>query len=183
MSSPAACSKADHARRGKQPVLHRSDPRRARLYHRLVLGGALTRPNLDWYATLQKPGFAPPNGVYAMIALSAWIVWRASGKDSDRELAFIWFFIQLAIGVLWSVAFFAMHSPGLGLVVIMAFLIAIVLSVNILGGNQRCGQGLPLCQEGCRGVPLAGVSHRFCGRRALAASAHQRALDATAARN
>ena len=75
-----------------------------------------------------------------MIALSAWIAWRASGKDSDRELAFIWFFIQLAIGVLWSVAFFAMHSPGLGLVVIMAFLIAIditiVLSVNILGGNR-----------------------------------------------
>jgi hypothetical protein len=28
----------------------------------LVIGGALTRPNLDWYATLAKPGFTPPNG-------------------------------------------------------------------------------------------------------------------------
>ena len=74
----------------------------------LVLGGALTRPNLDWYATLQKPGFTPPNSVfpivwpilYAMMALSVWIAWRAPGKESDRKLAFIWFFIQLAIGVL-----------------------------------------------------------------------------------
>jgi tryptophan-rich sensory protein len=103
----------------------------------LVLGGALTRPNLDWYATLQKPGFAPPNGVfpivwpilYAMMALSAWIAWRSPGKDSDRKLAFIWFFIQLAVGVLWSVAFFTLHSPGLGLAVIMAFLIAIVITI------------------------------------------------------
>jgi translocator protein len=111
----------------------------------LVLGGALTRPNLDWYATLQQPGFAPPNGVfpivwpilYAMMALSAWIAWRAPGKDSDRKLAFIWFFIQLAIGVLWSVAFFTLHSPGLGLAVIMAFLIAITITIVMFDRLSR----------------------------------------------
>jgi tryptophan-rich sensory protein len=111
----------------------------------LVLGGALTRPNLDWYATLQKPGFAPPNGVfpivwpilYAMMALSAWIAWRSPGKESDRKLAFVWFFIQLAIGVLWSVAFFTLHSPGLGLAVIMAFLIAIVITIVLFDRLSR----------------------------------------------
>jgi translocator protein len=111
----------------------------------LVVGGALTRPNLDWYATLQKPGFAPPNGVfpivwpilYAMMALSAWIAWRAPGKESDRRLAFVWFFIQLAIGVLWSVAFFTLHSPGLGFAVIMAFLIAIVITIVLFDRLSR----------------------------------------------
>jgi translocator protein len=111
----------------------------------LVLGGALTRPNLDWYATLQKPGFTPPNGLfpivwpilYAMTALSAWIAWRAPGNESDRKLAFIWFFIQLAVGVLWSVAFFALHSPGLGLLVIMALLIAIVITIVLFDRLSR----------------------------------------------
>ena len=61
-----------------------------------MIGGALTRPNLDWYATLKKPGFTPPNGVfpivwpilYAMMAVSAWLAWRAPGKEYDRKLAF-----------------------------------------------------------------------------------------------
>jgi tryptophan-rich sensory protein len=92
----------------------------------LVLGGLLTRPNLDWYATLNKPGFSPPNSVfpivwpilYALMALSAWLVWRAPGKHEDRRLAMIWFFVQLIVGVLWSVAFFTLHRPGLALGVI-----------------------------------------------------------------
>ena len=46
------------------------------------------------------------------MAISAWLAWRAPGKEEDRKLAMIWFFIQLAIGVLWSVAFFGMHSPA-----------------------------------------------------------------------
>jgi translocator protein len=102
----------------------------------LLIGGVLTRPNLDWYATLAKP-IAPSNSVfpvvwpilYALMAISAWLAWRAPGKEEDRKLAMIWFFIQLAIGVLWSVAFFVMHSPAAGLGVIMAFLVAIAVTI------------------------------------------------------
>jgi len=103
----------------------------------LSIGGALTRPNLDWYATLTKPGFAPPNSVfpivwpilYALTALAAWLAWRAPGKDEDRKLAMFWFFIQLAVGTLWSVAFFWLHSPAYGLAVILAYLAAIALTI------------------------------------------------------
>jgi tryptophan-rich sensory protein len=102
-----------------------------------VLGGLLTRPNLDWYATLQKPGFAPPNGVfpivwpilYALMAVSAWTAWQAGGKEEDRRTAFAWFFIQLGVGVLWSYAFFWMHSPAFGLAVILTLLVAIVITI------------------------------------------------------
>jgi tryptophan-rich sensory protein len=111
----------------------------------LVAGGLLTRPNLDWYATLQKPGFEPPNRaftivwpiLYAMMAVSAWLAWKAPGKDEDRKLAFIWFFIQLALGVLWSYAFFWLHNPGFGLGVIMALLIAIVITIVLFDRLSR----------------------------------------------
>jgi len=103
----------------------------------LLVGGALTRPNLDWYATLRLPGFAPPNGVfpivwpvlYALTAVSFWLAWRVPNKEADKRLAFIWFFIQLVLGVLWSIAFFVVHSPALGLATIMLFLAAIAVTI------------------------------------------------------
>jgi tryptophan-rich sensory protein len=102
-----------------------------------LLGGMLTRPNLDWYATLAKPPFAPPNSVfpivwpilYVLMAVSAWVAWKAPAKEEDRRIAFAWFFIQLGIGVIWSYAFFWMHSPFFGLVVIMALLVAIAITI------------------------------------------------------
>jgi len=102
-----------------------------------AIGGALTRPNLDWYATLAKPGFAPPNAVfpvvwtilYAMMAVSAWLVWRAPAESDDRKSGLVWFGIQLGLNVLWSFAFFWLHSPGFGLGVIVVLLIAIVITI------------------------------------------------------
>jgi benzodiazapine receptor len=108
-----------------------------------ALGGALTEPNLPWYETLAKPGFAPPNSVfpvvwtilYLMMAVSAWLVWRAEAKD--RTLALIWFGIQLALNVAWSFAFFWMHSPVLGLAVIMVLLLAIVVTIVLFDRSSR----------------------------------------------
>jgi tryptophan-rich sensory protein len=102
-----------------------------------ALGGLLTRPNLDWYATLNQPGFAPPNHVfpivwsvlYTLMALAAWLAWRTPGKEEDRRTALIWFFIQLFVGVLWSYAFFWMHSPAFGFAVILTFLVAIAITI------------------------------------------------------
>jgi len=102
-----------------------------------VLGGALTRPNLDWYATLIKPSFTPPNGafpiawtiLFVMMAISAWLVWRAPGDEGERKTALVWFGIQLVLNVLWSFAFFFLHSPPFGFGVIMALIVAIVLTI------------------------------------------------------
>ena len=112
-----------------------------------VLGGVLTRPNLDWYATLNKPGFTPANQVfpivwtilYALMAVSAWLAWRAPGKEDDRRLALTWFFWQLAMGVLWSYAFFWLHSPGLALVVSFSLLVAITLTIVLFDRFKPSG--------------------------------------------
>jgi len=111
----------------------------------LVIGGALTRPNLDWYATLQKPGFTPPNGafpiawtlLYGLSAVAAWFVWLTPGKEENHRLAMIWFFTQLVIGVLWSFAFFWLHRPALGLAVVMAFLFAITITIVVFDRTSR----------------------------------------------
>lgn len=110
-----------------------------------ALGGALTRPNLDWYTTLAKPGFTPPNSafpivwtiLYAMMAISAWLLWRSPGDEGDRKTALTWFGIQLVIGVLWSVAFFWLHSPIYGLTVILALLVAIVITIVMFDRLSR----------------------------------------------
>lgn len=102
-----------------------------------LIGSALTQPNLGWYATLAKPGFTPPNGVFpvvwtilfVMMAVAAWLVWRAPGDDGDRKTALIWFAIQLALNVSWSFAFFGMQSPIFGLGVILALIVAIVITI------------------------------------------------------
>ena len=109
------------------------------------VGGLLTQPNLDWYATLTKPSFAPPNGafpivwtiLYVMMAVSAWLVWRNPGKDEDKKYALIWFGIQLVIGVLWSFAFFWLHAPAYGFGVIMVLLVSIVITIVLFDRLSR----------------------------------------------
>lgn len=102
-----------------------------------LIGSAFTQPNLAWYATLQKPGFTPPNSLfpivwtilYATMAVSAWLVWRKPADPVDKKTALTWFGIQLALNVLWSFAFFQMHSPISGLAVILWLLVSIVITV------------------------------------------------------
>ncbi len=110
-----------------------------------AIGGLLTEPNLAWYATLERPGFAPPNDVfpvvwtvlYAMMAIAAWLFWRAEGKDEDRKLGLIWFGIQLALNVAWSFAFFWLQSPAFGLFVILLLLVAITITIVLFDRSSR----------------------------------------------
>lgn len=110
-----------------------------------LLGSALTQPNLDWYASLTKPSFTPPNSVFpivwtilfAMMAVSVWLVWRGGADEGDKRTALIWFGIQLVLNVLWSFAFFFMHSPPFGFGVILALLVAIVVTIVFFARVSR----------------------------------------------
>ena len=86
-----------------------------------MIGGAVTTPKIDnWYATLAKPSWNPPNWVfgpvwsalYLSMAIAAWLVWRQAGI-SGAKLPLALFAIQLALNVLWSCLFFGLESPGL----------------------------------------------------------------------
>jgi tryptophan-rich sensory protein len=105
-------------------------------YFAAWLGNTVTMPSIPaWYAGLQKPPFNPPNSVfpiawgilYTLMAVAAWFVWR-TGSPARRP-ALIAFFVQLAVNVAWSFAFFGAKNPLLGLVVVFALLAAIVWTI------------------------------------------------------
>ena len=89
-----------------------------------ILGQIATYPNLaPWYAGLAKPGFNPPNWVfapvwtalYALMALALWRILRLPGSFAERRRALLLFFVLLIFNAAWSWMFFWAHSPLLGL--------------------------------------------------------------------
>lgn len=111
-----------------------------------IVSGFVTRPAIwSWYAELAKPGFTPPNWLfapvwtllYALMAVAVWLVWRMDGRDADRRAALIAFAVQLVLNSAWSFAFFGAQSPVLGLVVIVALEVAIIFVIIIFARLSR----------------------------------------------
>lgn len=70
----------------------------------------------EFYAQLNKPDWAPPASVfgpvwsvlYALMGISAWIVWRAYSFWPVSGTFYL-FLVQLAVNALWSWLFFSWH--------------------------------------------------------------------------
>lgn len=83
------------------------------------------------YTGYDLPAWAPPSWLfgpvwtvlYALMAVSAWLVWRSRGAYRRRALAA--FAVQLALNFAWTPAFFGTGIPLLGLVVIAGVLAAV----------------------------------------------------------
>lgn len=98
------------------------------------LGGLATTPKIDnWYATLAKPNWTPPNWVFGPVwsalylgmAISAWLVWRQGGW-SGAVVPMSLFGIQLLLNATWSWLFFGLQRPGFALVDIVLLWTAIL---------------------------------------------------------
>jgi benzodiazapine receptor len=83
--------------------------------------GAIASVNAgEFYAELARPSWAPPawlfgpvwTVLYALMAIAAWLVWRARGFAGART-ALVLFVAQLAANALWSWLFFAWQRGGL----------------------------------------------------------------------
>lgn len=101
------------------------------------LGSLFTAPAIPtWYATLKKPFFTPPNWIFSpvwvslfiLMGISLFFVWRRQGHPKLR-IALLFFFVQLALNVFWSAAFFGLRTPLLGLVDIVLLWIAILFTI------------------------------------------------------
>jgi benzodiazapine receptor len=102
------------------------------------LGSLFTTPAIPtWYATLRKPFFTPPNWIFSpvwislfiLMGISLFFVWRRQGHPQFKK-ALIFFFVQLFLNVLWSLAFFGLRLPLLGLMDIILLWIAILLTIQ-----------------------------------------------------
>ncbi|NDV41702.1 TspO/MBR family protein [Flagellimonas sediminis] len=92
----------------------------------------------DWYVTLNKPGFTPPNSLFApvwtvlyiLMGVSAGIVWSKGYHHIWVKTALYHFVFQLLFNALWSIVFFGLKNPLLGLVVILILLTLIMLTIR-----------------------------------------------------
>ena len=103
----------------------------------LLMGGlgalATARGVAEWYPTLVKPSFNPPNGVfgpvwttlYLLTAYSMWLVWKS--PSPLRQVTKLTFFGMLSVNALWSLLFFGLHRPGLALVDLLLYLALLTL--------------------------------------------------------
>jgi translocator protein len=106
------------------------------------LGGFITmKPVLEWYPSLVKPSWTPPSWLfgpvwtllYIMMAVAAWLVWRAG----ESRTALILFFAQLALNLAWSFLFFGARSPGLGLIEIVFLWLAVAATIFAFAFRSR----------------------------------------------
>ena len=104
------------------------------------LSGQVTRDAItNWYPTIIKPSFNPPNWIFrpvwsmlfTFMGISAGLVWAKI--DFDKEIvkkSLLFFAIQLALNVLWSFLFFGLHNPGLALIEIILLWLMIYETYN-----------------------------------------------------
>ena len=100
------------------------------------IGAIFTTPAIgSWYATLTKPGFNPPNylfapvwtALFALMGVGLYLVWQA--KSKEKKSAYIIFFIQLVLNILWSVIFFGLKQTGLAFIEIVALWVVILVNI------------------------------------------------------
>lgn len=110
-----------------------------------AVGGWFTAQSVDdWYQTLAKPPFNPPDGVFAPVwialyvtmGVAAWLVWRRAGFAGARRALGL-FLIQLALNLLWTILFFGLKAPGLGLIEILFLLAAIAGTIRAFAAIDR----------------------------------------------
>ena len=91
--------------------------------------GVSTSPG-EWYASLEKPPFNPPNWIFAPVWFVLYVCiavggWRTFRRQPGGTAMKLWFG-QMALNWLWSPAFFALHWLWPAVVVILAMLALIV---------------------------------------------------------
>lgn len=99
-----------------------------------AIGSLVTAPNIPtWYTALEKPLLNPPNWVfgpmwsalYLLMGTALALIILEKDKRSKKK-AYIWFGVQLSLNTLWSLVFFGLQSPSLGVIVIIALIASIV---------------------------------------------------------
>ena len=92
----------------------------------------------SWYATLQKPFFAPPNWVFApvwitlfiLMGIALYLVWQCGTDNREVKIALGIFGVQFVLNVIWSFLFFGLESSLLGFIDIILLWVMIVVTIR-----------------------------------------------------
>ena len=92
---------------------------------------------VEWYPSLLKSPLTPPGMAFAVVwavlyllmGISAGIIWNI--RSIYTWLVLLVFFVQLGLNLLWSVTFFGMQSPFMGVVVLTLLIVSVFLYIGI----------------------------------------------------
>ena len=105
--------------------------------------GSLFPPD-EWYRSLKRPSYAPPNWVfgpvwtvlYFTMAVSGWLIWKSVGPG-NRRYALAAFGVQLLLNGAWSAIFFGWHKPGFAFIEICVLSLAILTTIMLSRRHSR----------------------------------------------
>jgi translocator protein len=115
------------------------------------IGAIFTTPAIPtWYAGLKKPTFTPPNSafgpvwitLYLLMGIAVFLVWRRGLGQDGVTIAFVVFWVQLALNILWSVIFFGRKSIMGGMIVIILLWAVILANIVLFFGISPVAGGL-----------------------------------------
>lgn len=104
-----------------------------------VLGAWATATSVrEWYPTLTKPFFTPPNWLFApawttlytLMGIAAYLVWSEGTSKGVVQIALAAYVVQLLLNAAWSPVFFGLRAPGPGLIIIVLLWVAIVVTIT-----------------------------------------------------
>jgi benzodiazapine receptor len=92
---------------------------------------------MDWYPSLNKPFFNPPNSIfgpvwtilYFLMGISIYMIW-INKTNSNKIFAVMIFIIQMILNFLWSLIFFFLRRPDFALVDILLLFISIYIMIQ-----------------------------------------------------
>ena len=100
-----------------------------------AIAGMFTSQSVpEWYATLNRPSFNPPNWIfgpvwttlYMLMGISLFLIWKQDASK-ERNLAILVFLLQLLLNFGWSFIFFYFNMIGFALIEIILLWISIVI--------------------------------------------------------
>lgn len=103
----------------------------------------------EWFGKLKKPGWNPPNWLFApvwtilyiLMAISAWRIWEVAGF-AGAAIPLVLFALQLALNAAWSALFFGRHRPDLALADIVVLWFAILATTLAFYSVDQLGATL-----------------------------------------
>jgi len=116
-----------------------------------VIGGLLTDTDL-WYQSLLKPGWQPPDwlfapvwiSIFALTAISGVAAWRRASDANSRRWVFALFAANAILNVLWSALFFALKRPDFALIEVVFLWLSVLLPIVLFWRGARSSSYLLL---------------------------------------
>ena len=100
-----------------------------------AMPGGIFRPG-EWYESLNKPSWRPPNWLFApvwsvlyiMISVAGWLVWR-DAVPGELMLPMVIYGVHLCLNFAWSAFFFGLKRPDWAFFEIIALWLSIVATM------------------------------------------------------